>query len=253
MANTKTLYDILRVSRNATKDEIDSAFELLRNTYEAGRLHSDDLDPVSRFNLIKDAHRTLANSELRARYDARQRDIEALRQGMDRGNADFAYRDSSGNGWKWACILVLLVAGGTYYHIHESNKAEKLRLEQEAAEARAQAAQLAREQNEHSAQEREERERSSQLQEQLAASRRQNDAISYSNNIQYNLRTAEKQAALEDTRKRNIQDMQRQRQTIEAAQRAAIERNQLSQIDSRPQKTNIIASPQSGSHSSSRY
>lgn len=255
MTNIRTLYDILQVPRNASTDDISNAFEFLRSAYEAGRLKSDNLDPSARFNLIKDAYRTLASNELRARYDARLRENEALRQGRNQ-DSDFSNEDTGGNWWKWAYILLVLIAAGGYYHIHESSKAKMQRLELEAEQARAQAAELAQEQDERDKQERSAQDHSAQLLEQAAAARRQNEAIRYSDSIQRNLVAAEAQAAREDARQRSLQEMQQrrlqQRQTIEGTQRAAVERNQLRQIESRPQKAGIIASPQS-SHSSLGY
>lgn len=215
MAQEKTLYDLLEVSSSASLETIEMAFERLSEKYRAGSLNAGNLDPETHFNLIKDAWQTLSNPERRQRYDARLNPPAAV---LISQSADFPA--GSGNGLKWAVVLLLGIGLGSYLYFSHQVELEKqrvaaqaLQLEQQRLEQAAQA----REASEERIRQRELAREEAQAEAQRKAQERQ---------FEYDARNAGRQA------ERNLaaQESQQQRAEREAArarQRAEYEQENL--------------------------
>lgn len=68
MADKRDYYEVLGINRNATADEIKSAFRKLSKKYHPD-LNPDDPTAEEKFKEINEAYQVLSNSEKKARYD----------------------------------------------------------------------------------------------------------------------------------------------------------------------------------------
>jgi curved DNA-binding protein len=104
VAAARDFYEILGLSRNASQDEIQSAYRKLARTY-----HPDvNKDPAAeeRFKDISEAYDVLSDSDQRRRYDAFGADFRQVPEGVDpqtwaRARAG-ASAGSSAGGWRSA-------------------------------------------------------------------------------------------------------------------------------------------------------
>ena len=68
MADKRDYYEVLGVNRNASADEIKSAYRKLSKKYHPD-LNPDDAAAEEKFKEVNEAYQVLSNSEKKARYD----------------------------------------------------------------------------------------------------------------------------------------------------------------------------------------
>lgn len=143
MART-TLYDLLGISRHATPEMIQAAYERLGERKRAGTLSHPRMDPDMYFQQIQDAYSTLFHPTLRAQYDTRLERAET---------SPPARGEVSAMGFapgRW--LLVLGVIGlAIFYFKTVQNEAHQREQERLGAELEAQRVAAARQREEEAA------------------------------------------------------------------------------------------------------
>lgn len=184
MATKRTLYEVLRVARNATDDAIRAAFETRMRELSGNAAP----EALAERTLVQDAQAILADPARRKLYDDKLRD-QALRAAGSGGDAlaqrstVFAASEaddapqSTPLGWMIGIAALGAVAiGGTWTYMSHKQAKEALRLEEmrQAEQARLQeeAAQRQREQAEWAKAQAEKRQQDIEWQKQEAERRR---------------------------------------------------------------------------------
>ena len=68
MAEKRDYYEVLGVKKDASEDEIKSAYRKLAKQYHPD-LHPDDAQAEAKFKEVNEAYETLSDSQKRAQYD----------------------------------------------------------------------------------------------------------------------------------------------------------------------------------------
>ena len=68
MAEKRDYYEVLGVKKDASDDEIKSAYRKLAKQYHPD-LHPDDAQAEAKFKEVNEAYETLSDSQKRAQYD----------------------------------------------------------------------------------------------------------------------------------------------------------------------------------------
>lgn len=126
-----TLYDLLEVSRSASRESIVAAYHRLHAKFSEPAASGDE-DAINHLVALREAHRILANPESRRKYDERL-DLQQSEQ--------LAAHDSSISFAKVLPLVSLLAVSGLFYAKYQSEQ-EKARLAQEQVAASVRAAEL---------------------------------------------------------------------------------------------------------------
>lgn len=131
----KTLYGVLEVANGASLEVIQAAYARLKAVLEPKAVAGDEAALI-RLRALRDAHRTLADPALRARYDR-----SLAQRGTARAVPVTPVYESDSSGFRtWmlgAAVAVALAGGGAWYHSHQQRvKAERALQEKAAALAK---------------------------------------------------------------------------------------------------------------------
>jgi curved DNA-binding protein CbpA len=232
----KTLYDLLGVRRDASRAEIERAYEQMKSMYGgAGGAAAAARDGCS-MQLIEDAYATLSSPPRREAYDA---SLQRAAQSAMRARAAQAMEEeprASGKA-KWVLLLVVvLLAGGWYLKAssdakqqRERAEAELRRLEVERLATEAEAARLRAEaEREAHARAVEEQRTAREHQRSFAYSSAYNNAmVSAEHRRQENER---RQAEREKQRQESMERQAQQRELYQRQMRDAQDRRYLDQF-----------------------
>lgn len=134
----KTLYSVLEVSREASAEVIDAAYSRIKARLEP-QVAAGDEAALVRMTAITEAHRTLSNATLRARYD---RSLAQRATDVRVAPAVSETYESGGRSWLPVVLVAVAVlgAGGWYYSYQQRvERAKAERVARESAEALAKA------------------------------------------------------------------------------------------------------------------
>jgi molecular chaperone DnaJ len=90
----KDYYKLLGLSRNATEDEVKTAYRKLAHKYHPDKAGGDE----AMFKKINEAYQTLSNKEKRAQYDRFGKTFDGMGGG---GQGGFDFRNFGGNGFEF--------------------------------------------------------------------------------------------------------------------------------------------------------
>lgn len=130
----KTLYDVLQISRTASKEIIDSAYDARMRIFES----SNAPEVLAEKALLREAHGILSDATRRRLYDEKLREeaVRALSGGSDAVASRLRTAtpalasgpESSPLGWMIGIALLAAVAiGGAYTYLDHKRAAERLR------------------------------------------------------------------------------------------------------------------------------
>ncbi|HRE18191.1 MAG TPA: DnaJ domain-containing protein [Rhodocyclaceae bacterium] len=131
-----SLYDILELSQSASPEAIASAFQRLKNQITNSNL--SDEDRTNRLIALREAHATLSDPGLRARYDKK------LSGAINAVYVETAPQRS----WLKPVFLALLIGGSAIAYARYNSAQEAARLERERVAAEVRKAELAAKQAE---------------------------------------------------------------------------------------------------------
>ncbi|MDQ8020986.1 MAG: DnaJ domain-containing protein, partial [Moraxellaceae bacterium] len=252
-----TLYDLLGISRHASPEMIQAAYERLSERKKAGTLSHPKMDPDTYFGQIQDAFRTLTHPALRAQYDARLERAATPSPGRDDGEVTTGFAPA-----RW--LLLLGVIGlALFYYKTVQNEARQREQERLVAELDAQRAAAAKQREEEAA-ERESARREEQARidaERLAEQQRYEAERAFSR-ADANMRSLESQRerqVRQDSyamqRGRDVPrdaDWKRQQERYAAERRLAQDKAQLRAIE-REQRPRVAVLPRDTEQSRRSY
>lgn len=261
MQTKTTLYDILEVSANASRDTIRLSFERLKALYLADQLDSKGMDAGAYFQLIKDAYTTLSDADRREAYDQKLFGRRAPPVGSVIVQESVIESGGIPSVFKWGLVLLLLVGGAWYYKtMRDAERA--IQLEQARLAAEQKAAELAAAERLKEAEEarlRRESEREAANQEarrlrEIEAARREADRVSQ--RLEYaKVQEQRAEQRAEENKKRELErqemreEQRRQREAEEARRRIEREKALARQMELENRSTSgrvaTISSPTS--------
>ena len=224
MSSRKTLYDLLQVSRNATGDVIQAAYEKILRRIELERTTLSNDDSENRLKAVREAYRVLGDAQQRTLYD--QSIVEDDTLAMAPPPPPYIKRPTT-----WIALTLLLLTGLVYYNIHLTNKRAAIAAELARAQAEAEKELYVLEQ------ERLKNARTEQLIEMARSEQLRQEQLRSQNEmalIQREIRTDEVNAAQQVARQKLLEEQaaetRARREQYEIQARTARERASLSAI-----------------------
>lgn len=234
---SRTLYDILEVSENASQEVIHAAYSRLSEKLKSSIANQNSPDAEVLLRAISDAFKTLSNPQSRDRYDASL----AAKAMVYEEDEPFWTKTKVA----LMSVIVLVVFGAYAKHSRdvEREQTERARIVAEQAEKDRQAKLEAEKDQLEREKQRQERNDAAQLQSQFERDRRYADSITSRNTQQ---QTYEQQRAEREQRSaQRTADYDRQRQEQEARRQAEAEKRRLRELEyeNRTNRPSVVAVP----------